>query len=788
MIKVSLTQPRKNRVTIVARRGEEPILLETVSAGDGRAIGKIARRLGCDETQLLSAVLRIADGPQYIDVDEPEPEKLEYRVRPISGSESQRFLDFNAALATGAKLPESIIEWKGTERTCCLDIDYHGRAPPDAEWLLRKLSSVQPQPHWMWLSRGGGAHLIYHQIGDYNADELACVAGISWLSVDRSAEYDLCASSRSPTGPVYQRTASADMSAIGAYIGSDLGPEQVADYLSDCGLELGRSYPHAKCPLRPGVESHGTPVFCGDHGISCHSCAAGGHVLGSKKPGFFPYTALCGGGVPSVIRHMARRFCHYEHARIVLDDQLGLRGEQSRLAWRAILHLLHGNDPRVDKAMSAGRNLIRLDRRWTTRDAISTYTKDIGAIIGALPSCQDKEGAAVGETVQRFLQPIDLDEEGYPSITPIVGCRIYSHYMSLPDERISVVTPTRALRAHTMADRRPRYAPGDLDMAWRVIERAFPKIDHNYLLLCIAAKGFVESGIGLPPNIICCGPSSTGKTSIPHIAAAIAGDRCTDIVWQNNSERFRQSVAAAVEVGSYVCVSEILKEADRLGYTAQQVMDIFLTLTPESLTHKLYVGPLPMGRSPVCIVTDITVPQALRNDLQLGRRFVYVRLEDRVDWVSSVADTGIFQYDRFRLADEAFCEAGNTVVSHVIDRFFRKSLTLFEIAEQLGYSTLDKATGFDDPLDELRKFYELVTTEPESQHAKFIGDGWRVVKRGDETPLADLWASLCDGSEPGRWGTSRRVAEQDWKALIGKPVRPEIKRHGAVVGFRFIEG
>jgi hypothetical protein len=485
---------------------------------------------------------------------------------------------------------------------------------------------------------------------------------------------------------------------------------------------------------------------------------------------------------------MARRFGHWEQAKIVLEDRLGLSGETARLCWQAMLHLLHGNDPRAERAMSAGRNLIRLDRRWTTKDALATYTKDIGAIIGALPACQTDVGAVVSEQVQRFLQPIDLDEEGYPSVYPIPGVRMYSHRLPLPDEKVTMVVPNWELRSPALANRRPRYieAARRIGDPWGILEEAFPNIDRNYLTLLLGAKGIVESQLGMAANILVSGPSSAGKTKTVHVAAAIAGDKCSDVVWQIDTQRFRQAYHQAAEGGSYVTVNEILKDADRVGSSAIQAMDVFLNLTPDSLTHKLYVGAVPLGRNPCTVVTDISVPQIVRDDTQISRRFVYVPLTSKIDWVDSIVTSGVHTFNRLRLADERFVEAANAILSDVIDRFFSEPKTLVDIAEELGYSTLDKAKGFDDPTETLKKFYELWRLTSPSTDTRWSGS-WRLIRRDDTSELADLWNILCDGGR--NWHTSRRINEQDWQLLLGldKPTRCEVRKHGAVLGVRFVE-
>jgi hypothetical protein len=420
-----------------------------------------------------------------------------------------------------------------------------------------------------------------------------------------------------------------------------------------------------------------------------------------------------------------------------------------------------------------------------TADALDPYNKDITALIGGLPVCQMKDGTVITEQVQRLLQSIDLDEEGYPTITPIRGIRMWR---GGSEDRVCTVVPNRSLRSPALANRRPKYRKPDerIEDAWGILEEVFPGIDRNYLTLLIAAKGVSESQIGLAPNIIVTGPSSAGKTSTAHIAAAILGDKATDVVWQLDTQKFRQAYAAGTEVGSFVTVNEILKDADRAGSTALQAMDAFLNLTPDSLTHKLYTGAVPLGRNPATIVTDVVIPQTLRNDAQVARRFIYVPLTRKINWINSLVASGVHKIERLRLADDRYAEAANAILSEVMDRWFQEPKTLADIAVDLGYSTLDKSeTGFDDPTTTLKQFYAAWKAQSPSTDTRWAG-GWRTLRRDDGTPLAELWSVLSDGGK--NWDRSRRLSEQDWQQLLDSevPIRVEFHRHGQVLGVRFV--
>jgi hypothetical protein len=278
------------------------------------------------------------------------------------------------------------------------------------------------------------------------------------------------------------------------------------------------------------------------------------------------------------------------------------------------------------------------------------------------------------------------------------------------------------------------------------------------------------------------------------LAAALCGDHNTEIPWQRSVERFRQGVQSGADNGTFVTVNEVFKDADRNGSGAVQALDVFLNLTPDSVSHKLYVGPVPLGRVPVCVVTDIAVPQVLRNDLQLARRFVYVRLRDsKPEWVDTLASSGLFQVARFRMMGERHAAAADAIISEVIDEFFQTPMTLTQIAEKLGFELLTNSQDFDDPTEELRRFFKSVCDAPglEGKYAeRWQGRGWKMISRSDETALADAWAAINNGDTEKRWLESRRCSECDWKRLLKSQydIKFETRQHRGVLVCRFRSG
>jgi hypothetical protein len=778
-------------------------VFETISADKPADRKRICAKTGLTELQLIETARGFENGnasPVTLNPEVRAAELFTILRRPITAKESTEFTDASPVGAVNHAFlnaeTDHVCQWDGKDRLCCLDVDYH-HLPVDNRHsdftLLNILSRVQPAPFLAWISPGRGMHLLYHGTEKFSADELAACAGLAWLGIDPTATFEVLSRTRVPQTFV-SLTQTTDPVFLGTWLRNTVTEDQIDAYLVERGFVRGEQYDHTSCPLSPGIESHGRPVWVGTGGIFCHKCDSLGVRCGNRKAGFFPYSALLHGGTPSVVRTMAEHFAHYEHAKLVLADTAGIGGSVAESAYRALLRLMHGDDPRIARVFTAGNNMVRLDNRWGTRDALAAYDKQIQPILAALPACQTADGKVNHERVSRFTQNIDLSEYGYPAVTPIRGLRIYSHRLAFSDgERISVVVPSGVLRSPANDRFRPRYVPVGrrLSDPWAVVERSLPGVNRQFVRLLIAAKGIAEGQVGLPPNVLVCGPTAAGKSTMTTLAAALCGDHNTEIPWQKSMERFRQGVADGADKGTFVTVNEVLKDAERSGTTPVQALDVFLNLTPDSVSHKLYVGPVPLGRVPVCVVTDTLVPTVLRADLQLARRFVYVRLgESHLEWVNTLASSGLYQVQGFRVHSEEYAAAADAIVSEVIDDFFDQPRTLTDIAKLLGFPMLDMSPDFDDPTEELRKLYDAVCNAPELSEKfkrRWPGEGWKSVQLGDETPLADAWEAVNDGGDGEKWFVSRRADSCDWRRLLRTPAdtRFETRRNKGCLAVRF---
>lgn len=769
---------------------------------------RAAREVDVGEADLRRAVDRCQrdGGAQAVAEAEAaagEPVTLRGRTQPVSCGRvfSAGLVGMREALAVlDWPAPEPVLSWQGTEVMACADVDFHASAPPAPARLEAIAELVRPRPAAYWVTHGGGLRLVYEGKGGFDAGELAAVACLAVRAQDPLAGLEVKCSTRHPAypttdgrtcGTVHWLTQDADVDGLRAWLGRrEANDDAVQEWLAERGLELSRRYSHDCCPVEPHVAAGREPVSVRDGGVFCHACNGRGITLGHRVAGWFPYSALCGHGVSSTLRMCIDGLAHWEHAQHVLSESVGLQGAVGRLAYSAALRLRHGvEDIRVPAVFAAGRNFVRFERRWGTMLG-ETYTKDVRPILARLPACQwvgeDSKPAIDLERVARFDNPVDLTGYGYPALDPVWGVRIYGHNLPQRDSnKVPVVLQPRSLAHPSMESFRARYVPRDArdlseEESWRIMEELFPGVCRPAVRLLIAAKGCAEGEIGMPPMIFISGPTGSAKSSTVVLAAAICGDTNHSVVWSSNLERVRGSLLEAKESGSFVTFNEMLKDGKNAGQSLLGTMDFLLNLTPDSLSHKLYVGPVPLGGLPVCVWTDTQVPFELKQEAQLARRLTHVHLPSRVDWSSTLRSSGLGQVENVRTADLRYASACDVILSQVIDDFFSVPMTFEEVACELGFATLANSREADEGVQLLKAFFTTVCDAPEltgSDAVRWKGRGWKSIRRDVETPLSELWAQLADED----YGSSRRCGEVDWAQVCGlkHPATFETRSHGS---------
>jgi len=691
---------------------------------------------------------------------------------------------------------DAIVEWRDA-RLAYLDVDVDAPIPPhDA---ARIAEQVRPRPRWWHQSRGGGLHLYYEAGLGFEAADLAACAAVWVRQDDPRFRVEIKRVTRHPaqTGHTWhEQTPSPDVGHVLAWLKCDTSHAATEAVLEQHGWTVGKRLAHTECPIDPRPTSGSDPVIVTDAGVKCYVCESAGLARGSRRPGWVPFSVWVGDGLRSSLQDCVRNFTHWSHARVVLAQQLALPDAIARRCYRVLLALWHGfDDPRVERVFVAGENLIRRKGYWQYLDGEALKLAHGKREIASLPAVLNDRGEAVGPLVDRFCQSTDLSSHGYKPIDIVHGCKIWGHHLDYSDGRVVTV------QYRGPDESRPRYLPTSERLSESdtraVYERYFPELPYEYLQLLIAARGVAEGGDGMPPFVYCWGASGAGKTQTVHIAAATVGDRNTEVNWCHDNQRFRQGVQEAVSHGTFCSVNEVKKSSQRVRMDIDLALEPLLTLTEHSTSHQLYVGPVPLGRVPVVVMTETTAPLALLRSEQLTRRLVNVHLPHRLSWDAGVGASAT----RLREIGDETRHAANSLLSWVIDKFFREPLTIFQIAERLGFERMDAYARDVTRTDEILKAFFRAVCDAEdagpADQKRWGGTGWKRCDQGrgqdERNELDHLYWTLSDGRE---FTTSTRLLETDWSRLLDLPrdppvecqIRPISERHKTVVGVRFKRG
>jgi len=707
---------------------------------------------------------------------------MNFTIRKPQSAETISVPTFAQALRTGTG---QIIAWEDIHECCCLDVDdITGVSVSDLLFVIR------PTPSVVWVSRSGkGLHAIYSEGTMYHADEMAALAVLFLKSrYPQLHRFELLKHTFQPPGQYTELPPTVDTGELDKLLGGgDNDPDAAAHWLESHGMEIGKRYSHAQCPINPTNDAKRDPVIVYDRGVYCHVCNS------ERGYGWFSFTRLSRSVRYSDFGSMVSHKTHWEHAKYVMRALTELTDRLNERIYSAALVYKHGVEVRTEPVFFPQRNLMRLGRWWGTETG-ELYNNKIDGLLQGLPVTrfldEKKKSRIRPDILARLKQTVDLSDIGYPSVDVVRGCKIFDHWMRSSHHAYSIVLQSPLLSKRENEPYRPQYIPEekrDIDFAWHCLEEPFPGLNRQAIEVLIAAKGIAEGRIGLPPFFYFSGQSGAAKSASALIAAAICGDQNTSVVWTNSVERVRQGIMDGKARGGYVTLNEILKQAAKAGATFQNAMDDILNLTPDSVSHQMYVGPMPLGSLPVMVWTDTEVPNEIRDSVQLSRRLIHVHFDRKVEWEKTIYESGVHQIERLRVASIDYADACNVILSDIIDRFFQYPQDMRAIARQLGFKLLSEETGVYNRTS-LMDFYNAVINAPplDAQLSRmYDGPGWKCIDlMNSQNPLTQVWEIVRDADNPK---FSRRCSEANWPEMLGvdPPVEFEIQSHGSKLVVRF---
>lgn len=687
----------------------------------------------------------------------------------------------------------SVIEWGDVERLCILDVDYHGRTPPENDIARR----ARPSPACYWRSHGGGFHLAYHAEKGFTAEELAGAAAVSIVDASPQATVELLPRTAHPGAPRERggklqhagevRWRAQELTGLlSCWRGGEYGeaaPAEIDDWLEARGMEIGQRYEHDRCPFNPHKRESGNqpPVQVKEEGVRCFTCEGTGHV----SRGFATWDRLVAGLEVARLVVSARELVPWEHARHVIAGDYGDRMPESvaRVAYVALCKFLHPDDPRVSR-VTVPIGCVRGEGLWLSPTKLTPITPAPRASrFSQSPYCQwvANDGSIQVDSVRVDQSTTNQDLPGYHPLVPIRGLRVWGQYLPYQDGLIRAVVPGSDV---------VRYLPERKRLSWEScllqLEEQFPGVDLKFLELLIVARGFAECSSGEIPTIMVTGPSGAAKTRHVELAQRILGDRMATV---EDNERFDENFGSAIAGGhGFILLDEYAKD---LGDKAtRKRFNRLLPMGREMRVRVLYMGWLEMRVRSVLVVANISYGAAVLENAQLGRRFIYAPLKNRVprDWRATSGGLDTWRQRNADLAD--------SVASHVIDRWFAPGSDLVwrDVARELGFAPLEEAVDRSEGLRVEHKvrelFHALKDAPPASKRWK--GRGWKAVDlRTFDDPVTSLWYELCDDPKtPDGRGTSTLVDELDLAAALGLPpgshVKLETSRSGLTLAMRFI--
>ena len=750
---------------------------------------------------------------EFTPPQEQKPAIGQVTIRGITETAAQRVPAGEPAewLARGlaATRTDQVAQWEGLEALCCLDIDYHDTKAPDRNWLSAIVQTrLSPRPAAWHFSRSGGLHLFYLATTNHAADELAACAALRFRSLDASAGLELKRIVRGP-GTEATHVAPAGQDSTGTFLGwMDSADSSDADrdaWLESEGMECGQRYEHERCPIEPGPNSKADkPVTVSEAGIYCFRCNGKGLTLGSRRPGFVPWSSLLGSPSSGELGVMVRRLTHWGHARYVFRERYDLPLALARLAYKAALNAYHADRPTAALVSSVfderTEQLARVNNLWMTVDSSFVYPANIQPLIACLPACQfvnaDGEPKVDLALVTEMLQLKDLARYGYKNVEVVHGYKMTQQFLAdSPVTRVAVTNPPLAEHSNRCL---PRYRrPTDRmsqEGAWATLETVVPRIDRTLIKTLLVSFGCSqETKRGLLPILFVSGPSAAGKSAMCQIACGIMGAKVgAEATYDADPSRFRAQIMTGAEKGPVVVFNELLKDSARGRHkaTTREALDFVLNLTEDSTSHKLFTGSVAMGRLPTIVITEPVCPMNLQDETQLARRIRHHEVNGRKDeWRQTIAAAGISKLALIRTVSDAVSRACDAILSDVIDTYFSVPSNWDDLADSLGVKTIETSDAFEEQTPWLRELFRLVCVAPalDARDAKLYSGGFKKITRDAvDSDLVAVYSKYADGNGAD-WTTSRRLTEKDWSTVLKSdvPVWIDTRPHQGDVFIRF---
>jgi hypothetical protein len=776
----------KNKIKVEAN-GRTDAHKDFISAKSRR---DAAKALGVDLGDLDAALSTFHEAEQAT----PEPEPAAQFVVTLRGlrqhtKDGRPFKDTDPVKAIDAALacanydqPEPVIEWKGTDELAALDLDWHGKTPPDRQEQERIIGQAEPKPFRWWVTHGGGLRLLYRRHGCMTAKDQAAIAryvlrgvganGIQVVSQTRHPAYprtkdgveQRCGGVRLYTGGGNFKRVKAQL--LGTLdTDAEVDPEHVEAWLELHGMQTGGRYTHDRCTIDPSDTTATPPIEIKPDGFLCYRCQGDGvRYKGMNLPaGFVPWCVLLDDEPARITNHLrnaVRYYTHWEQVEPVISDpDVHVPLKDLKDTYRALLTLWHLEDAPADQIKDREKRIasvferhkiVRGDGCWLDRKPmVPVSEKGLSDLLWTLPAVKGSP-----KIHAEFQGAFDLSDYGYVALTPIRG--------------VDMARRTRQdrKRYYVVAQADPPfkyYSAKNCDLPWaeRHILDSYPDTFFDLLRLMIAAKGVIQGGCFLNiPQIFLTGQSDARKTAHATLAAHLCCDKAQCVAGDKNRtvDRLMQLYGDACERHGFV----VFNETDEQSMTAEVIRDMIKRFEDEVSYHKLYTGLHSILVPAVITYTSQSIPALLRQDAQTGKRTVHVHMgaAKEVNWFETGGNI-----KRWRAANELNAKAADMFVSDIINRFFREPTTWERIVAELGFKMLrDTVSSIDE---DFRRFF-ILACQLHWPKDRYTGElGWREFHAVSDGEVAGVFNELS-GADRGKEDVQPLLAH-NWGATISVP-------------------
>lgn len=726
---------------------------------------------------------------------------------------------------------EPIIQFDVEGWAAFLDLDWHYPNPGDRltqEQAERIVARIVPAPHQWWLSHGQGIKAVYFGDDVISGEEYATLAaryvarGMVWSvgarqptscevmgkafhpGYPRLSDGSRCGPVLKGEGPRLNRKADEF---VGRLFGTVVGvPDDVVnEWLEENGYERGRTYEHSRCPIARATgdphQSHGSPVWVGEHGIDCKSCKQYGnvHPFGST-PGFVPWKALV--DQDKVTRRenwllsAVKNYTHWGQAKHIIRYEIGIDGRQAQAFYRLLLKVYHRQKDvgipadvvnQFVRMAFLDYGVLRVDNGWAWENDVSRMIDDKGLrLVDSMPTAMSpmyhekrQEWQLKPDNIRsaRLKSNGCVTKYGYPAVAPIIGADITGVIDRKDDTRRTVpalipADPPFRYRLKAERDKLRSGIIGDY------LEMQFPGVCVPLLKLLIGLKAYAQHGGTEPGRVYIEGQSGSAKTSHVRLAMEIACEReqVPMLSIDEPDDRFRRMYSELSRMSSVVMTDEIAKAKTK----GKELTNKILSLTGGTQVHILYKGKGSFGQPAGHVLCDTIVTDEFRKEVQLRRRTVYAPLGSgiiggakSIDWRQTCDGGNIVGWRKRASVNADFADCLLSDVQDEVRKFVRQGKPFEDYAASLGFSLLHDALEGSDPDADAKVLFKAVMALQDADDSRFTGRGWKVIDLNAETPASVALKSLL-----GDKNDEQAVSARQWGGFSTSPAYSAVSSSG----------